>query len=79
VLKDVEKEDLLRSIRAAARGEAIFGPGVATRVVDCIFMIHPAVSRVAFPTLSEPEQELFHLLARGQSNASIALPQVNAE
>ncbi len=72
VLKDAEKDDLLRAIRAVARGEAIFSPGVANRIVEYFAATRPAVPREAFPSLSERERELLHLLAHGQTNAEIA-------
>ncbi len=72
VLKDAEKDDLLRAIRAVARGEAIFSPGVASRIVDFFAATRPAAPKQAFPTLSERERELLHLLAQGRSNAEIA-------
>src|SRR5687768_16984419 len=34
VLKDAEKDDMLRAIRAIGRGEAIFSPGIAARLAD---------------------------------------------
>src|SRR5688572_30705844 len=34
VLKDAQKEDMLRAIRAVGRGEAIFSPAVATRLIN---------------------------------------------
>jgi DNA-binding NarL/FixJ family response regulator len=72
VLKDAEKEDLLRAIRAVGRGEAIFSPGVASRIVGYFATTHPAAPREAFPSLSERERELLHLLGQGQTNAQIA-------
>src|SRR6266496_6619873 len=72
VLKDAEKDDLLRAIRAVARGEAIFSPGVASRIVEFFAASRPAAPREAFPTLSERERELLQLLAQGQTNAEIA-------
>jgi DNA-binding NarL/FixJ family response regulator/class 3 adenylate cyclase len=72
VLKDAEKDDLLRAIRAVGRGEAIFSPGVATRIVDFFAASSPAAPREAFPTLTERERELLHLLSDGRTNAEIA-------
>ena len=72
VLKDSEKEDLLRAIRAVGRGEAIFSPGVASRIIDFFAATRPSAPKEAFPMLSERERELLHLLAQGHSNASIA-------
>jgi DNA-binding NarL/FixJ family response regulator len=72
VLKDAEKDDLLRAIRAVGRGEAIFSPGVASRIVEFFAASRAAAPKEAFPSLSERERELLHLLAQGQSNAQIA-------
>jgi len=72
VLKDAEKEDLLRAIRAVGHGEAIFSPGIASRIVEYFAATRPAAPKEVFPTLSERERELLHLLAQGHSNASIA-------
>lgn len=72
VLKDAEKEDILRAIYAVGRGEAIFSPEVATRIVDFFASTRAAAPREAFPTLTEREREILHLLANGQSNAAIA-------
>lgn len=72
VLKDSEKEDLLRAIRAVGRGEAIFSPGVASRIIDYFAATRPSAPKAAFPMLSDRERELLHLLAQGHTNASIA-------
>jgi DNA-binding NarL/FixJ family response regulator len=72
VLKDAEKEDLLRAIRAVARGEAIFSTGIASRIVEFFSATRQIAPKEAFPTLSERERELLHLLAQGQTNADIA-------
>src|SRR4030095_11744748 len=34
ILKDAEKENILRAIQAVANGEAIFSPTIATRLID---------------------------------------------
>ncbi len=72
VLKDAAKDDMLRAIRAVGRGEAIFSPAIAARLVDFFTTARPAVPREAFPMLTDRERELLHLLARGTANAEIA-------
>jgi DNA-binding NarL/FixJ family response regulator len=72
VLKDADREDLLRAIRAVARGEAIFSPAVASRVLDFFSGAGAVVRRESFPMLTDRERELLHALARGASNAQIA-------
>jgi DNA-binding NarL/FixJ family response regulator len=73
VLKDADKEDLLRAVQSVARGEAIFSPAVATRVLDYFSSPSAGVPRESFPMLTERERDLLQLLARGQSNAEIAV------
>ena len=72
VLKDADPEDLLRAIRAVARGDAIFSPAVATRVLDYFASGPAAMARDAFPMLTDRERDVLHALARGMSNTQIA-------
>jgi DNA-binding NarL/FixJ family response regulator len=70
ILKGAQRAELLRAIRAAAAGEAIFGPGVARRLAA---YVGPAAEAGAppFPVLTEREREVLDLIARGRSNAEI--------
>jgi DNA-binding NarL/FixJ family response regulator len=72
VLKDAEKDDLLRAIRAVGQGEAIFSPAIATRVLDYFANAGRTVPRDVFPMLTERERDILHLLAQNRSNAEIA-------
>ena len=72
VLKDAEKDDLLRAIQAVGRGEAIFSPGVAARLLDFFATPLPAAPRELFPSLTDREREILHLIAQGHSNGEIA-------
>jgi DNA-binding NarL/FixJ family response regulator len=72
VLKDTPEEDLLRAIRAVGRGEAIFSPAVATRVLAYFGAARPSVEASAFPALTEREGQILELIAGGQSNPAIA-------
>lgn len=72
VLKDAEKEELLRAIRAVGSGEAIFGAGVAAKMMDYFSLARPAASEVLFPELSGREREVLYLMEDGLANAAIA-------
>jgi len=67
--KDADAEELLRAIRAAALGEAIFGASIATRLMS--FFAGGARSSTAFPELTERELEILEQIAAGRSNAEI--------
>ena len=70
LVKGAEQEEIERAIRGVAAGEAIFGPGVAQRVLG--FFSAPPVSAEPFPELSTREREILDLLAAGLPNAAIA-------
>jgi DNA-binding NarL/FixJ family response regulator len=72
VLKDAQKDDMLRAIRTVGNGEAIFSPAIASRLIDFFANIGPAVSPDAFPELTEREREILDLIAQGEDNAGIA-------
>ncbi len=72
VLKDAEKDDILRAIQAVGRGEAIFSPGIAARLLDFFATPLPAAPRELFPSLTDREREILHLIAQGHSNNEIA-------
>jgi len=73
LLKEAEQEDIVRAIRGVVAGEAIFGPGVASRVLG-YFARPPGVAAPAnpFPELTERERNVLSLLAQGRRNAEIA-------
>jgi DNA-binding NarL/FixJ family response regulator len=72
VLKDAETEDLLRAIRAVARGEAIFSPDIASRMIEYFSMTRPAAREELFPELTSREREVLYLIAEGENNGAIA-------
>jgi DNA-binding NarL/FixJ family response regulator len=71
LLKGAEQAEVLRAIRAVANGEAIFGPGIARRVMG-LFSAEKPKAPHAFPELTEREQEILRLIASGSGNAEIS-------
>jgi DNA-binding NarL/FixJ family response regulator len=72
ILKDADEEEMLRAIRAAGKGEAIFSPAIATRLMDYFAETRSLVPPEVFPELTDREREILTLIARGQSNKAIA-------
>jgi DNA-binding NarL/FixJ family response regulator len=72
ILKDADEEELARAIRAVGRGEAIFSPAVAERVLAYFASSSPAAQPQAFPSLTDREREILNLIARGHPNPAIA-------
>ena len=73
LLKESEQGDIVRAVHAVVAGEAIFGPGVAARVLGYFTEPPPAVvADYPFPELTQREREVLDLLAQGKKNADIA-------
>jgi DNA-binding NarL/FixJ family response regulator len=70
LVKGVEQEDIARAITSVAAGEAIFGPGVAQRVLSSL-QSPPTSTEAPFPELTAREREVLDLLAAGLNNAAI--------
>lgn len=72
VLKDADEEEMVHAIRAVGRGEAIFSPNVAERVLAYFAAPMPASRPQVFPTLTDREREILDLIAQGHPNPTIA-------
>ena len=72
LLKDVGQEELVRAVKAVNRGEAIFSPAIAERLILYFAALKPAAADLAFPELTDREREILHLIAQGHSNSEIA-------
>ena len=70
ILKGAPRDDVVRSITAVARGDAVFGGDVADRLLGMV--ASGTTLPTAFPELSEREREVLALLANGMSNGAIA-------
>ena len=72
LLKDVGQEELVRAVKAVNRGEAIFSPAIAERLILYFAALKPAAADLSFPELTDREREILHLIAQGHSNSEIA-------
>jgi DNA-binding NarL/FixJ family response regulator len=72
LLKDSGGEEVVYAIRAVASGEAVFGSGVAERILGFFSGSRQATPQRAFPELTEREEEVLSLVAQGKSNQEIA-------
>jgi DNA-binding NarL/FixJ family response regulator len=69
LLKDAEPEAIIRAIVAVNKGQAIFDPGIAARVIAATGT--PQAER-PFPSLTDREFEILDRLARGLRNDAIS-------
>jgi DNA-binding NarL/FixJ family response regulator len=72
VLKGAKHDEMLRAIRAASSGEAIFSPSIAARMMSFFAASRSVIPEEVFPDLTDREREVLNLIARGDSNADIA-------
>jgi len=70
LLKDARLDDVVRAVDAVGRGEAIFSPTIAQRLLRYFATDRPAA--VTFPELTEREREILALIAHGRTNEQIA-------
>ncbi len=72
ILKDTDAGEMARAVQAVSRGEAIFSPVIANRLIDFFAAPHPTVPKEVFPTLTDREREILGLIAQGLANPDIA-------
>jgi len=72
VLKDAGPELLVQAIHAAANGDALIAPNVTRRLLATFADQAPVVPVQPIDPLTEREEEVLALVARGRTNAEIA-------
>jgi DNA-binding NarL/FixJ family response regulator len=71
LLKDAGADEVLAAVRAVARGEVVFGRGVAPAALTLLQARTRLPARV-LPELTEREREILDLVASGLGNQAIA-------
>lgn len=69
--KGADPDQVVSAVRATAAGHAVFGPGIAGRMLE-VFTDRGDPRRDRFPELSPREHEILQHLADGASNKEIA-------
>ncbi len=72
LLKGAEQDEIADAIRAVVRGQAIFGPGIASRLLEHFANPPAPPAAELFPELTPREREILELLAEGRRTAEIA-------
>ncbi len=72
LLKGATPEETIHAIRAVARGEAIFSPPTAERLIGFFEQQSAPATPEPFPDLTDREREVLTLMAQGLTNAAIA-------
>jgi len=72
LLKDADHDEVRRAIEGIGHGEAIFGAGVAQRMVG-FFARARELGVQPFPDLTDREREVLEQLAQGAGNTTIAM------
>ncbi|MGH3662087.1 MAG: response regulator, partial [Micromonosporaceae bacterium] len=73
LVKDIQPEDLLYSVRVAARGEALLAPSITRKLINR-YVAQPlrTAARSGLEELTSREREAVALVAQGLSNGQIA-------
>jgi DNA-binding NarL/FixJ family response regulator len=72
LLKEADVSDIEHAIGSVARGEAVFGAGVAERVLSFFAGGGRSAQASPFPQLTPREHEVLDMIAQGLDNGAIA-------
>jgi DNA-binding NarL/FixJ family response regulator len=71
LLKGADQAEIVAAVQAVFRGEAIFGPGIASKLLGYFANARGAQLAPAFPELTDREREILGHIAQGMSNQEI--------
>jgi DNA-binding NarL/FixJ family response regulator len=72
LLKEANRNEIIRAIQAVGDGEAIFSPSIARRMMYYFEAKSKKTQVDVFPQLTEREREVLDHIAKGENNAEIA-------
>jgi DNA-binding NarL/FixJ family response regulator len=72
LLKDSSIHDLVAGIQAAANGESLISPAIASKVLGRLRAANPTAREEAAAGLSDREMQVLRLIANGNDNGRIA-------
>jgi DNA-binding NarL/FixJ family response regulator len=72
LLKEANRNEIVRAIQAVSEGEAIFSPAIARRMMFYFEAKMKVTNIDVFPQLTEREREVLDHIAKGKNNAEIA-------
>jgi DNA-binding NarL/FixJ family response regulator len=75
LVKDIQPEDFVHSVRVAARGDALLAPAITRKLIDR-YVTQPLVPANGLKELTNREREAVALVAQGLSNDEIAARMV---
>ncbi|WP_375476221.1 response regulator [uncultured Jatrophihabitans sp.] len=70
LLKEADQADIVHAVRAVGRGNAVFGPALAKRLISYFAAGRDAA--LPFTGLTDREREVLELIAQGRGNPDIA-------
>jgi DNA-binding NarL/FixJ family response regulator len=79
LLKGADRDDIVRAVLSVARGDAVYGPSVARRIVEFFTGASRTYSAQVFPELTDREREVLDLIAAGHGNHEVARRLVLSE
>lgn len=71
LLKGAEQEEIERAVRGVAAGAAVFGPGIAAKLLGHVASATESTA-APFPELTSREREVLDAIASGLTNSAIA-------